>query len=229
MITLHYAPDNASLVLRLAMEEAGIPYRTVLVDRSVREQESAAYRALNPTGLIPTLETPDGPIAETGACLLWLADRHPGSGLAPAVGAAGRGDFLRWLFFLSNTVHADLRTIFYPDLYFVTASAEAQTALTATRMQRHFALLDDAASARASLFAAPSALIFYAATLLRWCALYPEGAPRWLDLAATPTLHRLAVDLETRPATRRSAGAEGLGPHPFTAPEAPVPPEGSAL
>jgi glutathione S-transferase len=29
MYLLHYAPDNASLAVRLALEELGVPYRTV--------------------------------------------------------------------------------------------------------------------------------------------------------------------------------------------------------
>ena len=55
---LHYAPDNASLIIRLALEEIGVPYETVLVDRRSRAQDTTAYRALNPAGLIPVLETP---------------------------------------------------------------------------------------------------------------------------------------------------------------------------
>ncbi len=33
MYTLHYAPDNASLIIRLVLDGAGIPYRTALVNR----------------------------------------------------------------------------------------------------------------------------------------------------------------------------------------------------
>lgn len=46
--TLHYAPDNASLIIRLALEEIGVPYDTVLVDRAAQAQTLPAYRALNP-------------------------------------------------------------------------------------------------------------------------------------------------------------------------------------
>ena len=31
--TLHYAPDNASLIIRLALEAQGVAYDTCLVDR----------------------------------------------------------------------------------------------------------------------------------------------------------------------------------------------------
>lgn len=81
MLTLYYAPDNASVVLRLALEEAGLAFETRLVDRKTKQQKSPEYLALNPAGLIPTLITADGPISETGACLLWLVDRHPEAGL----------------------------------------------------------------------------------------------------------------------------------------------------
>jgi hypothetical protein len=75
---LHYAPDNASLIIRLTLEEMGLPYQAVLVDRHSRAQKGAPYLALNPHGRIPVLETPEGAIYETGAILLWLADRHRG-------------------------------------------------------------------------------------------------------------------------------------------------------
>ncbi|MCB2144531.1 MAG: glutathione S-transferase N-terminal domain-containing protein, partial [Rhodobacteraceae bacterium] len=67
MYVLHYAPDNASLIVRLVLTELNQPFETALVDRRVRAQDGAAYRALNPNGLIPALETPGGAIFETGA------------------------------------------------------------------------------------------------------------------------------------------------------------------
>jgi len=59
---LHYAPDNASMIFRLALEHLGVAYQTALVDRAAGGQNAAAYLALNPNGLIPVLETPQGPI-----------------------------------------------------------------------------------------------------------------------------------------------------------------------
>ncbi len=64
---LHYAPDNASLVIRLALEGMGLPYRKELVDRAHNAQDSAACRALNPNGLIRVLGTPQCPIFGTAA------------------------------------------------------------------------------------------------------------------------------------------------------------------
>ena len=39
---LHFAPDNASLIVRLALEEMGLPYRAQLVDRRLSEQQSTS-------------------------------------------------------------------------------------------------------------------------------------------------------------------------------------------
>jgi glutathione S-transferase len=226
MYTLHYAPDNASLIIRLVLDGAGIPYRTALVDRSRRAQDGAAYRALNPTGLIPTLETPQGPISETAAILLWLTDTHH---LGPAHGHPDRLIFLKWLFFLSNSAHADLRQIFYPHQYAPTDAHAGHREITAARMLRHFALLDAAATQHPRLFAAASPLGVYTITLTRWAALYPERGPKWFDLTVFPALEALARAQEARVETPVVARAEGLGPHPFTRPEQPNPPEGSVL
>lgn len=226
MYTLHYAPDNASLVIRLVLDGAGIPYRTALVDRRARQQDSIAYRALNPAGLIPTLETPTGPVSETGAILLWLSDTHQ---LGPGPADPDRPVFLKWLFFLSNTAHADLRQIFYPHQYAPVDAHPGFVEIMAARMQRHFSLLDAAAAQLPKLFAPGRPLGIYATVLTRWAALYPADAPRWMDLGRFPALAALARAQEARVETPVVARAEGLGPYPFTRPEPPNPPEGSVL
>jgi len=224
MYRLHYAPDNASLVIRLVLDGAGIPYQTALVDRARRQHDAPAYRALNPTGLIPTLETPQGPISETGAILLWLTDMHQ---LGPGPQSPERGVFLKWLFYLSNSAHADLRQIFYPHQYCPADAHPGHHVILTDRMRGHFALLDAAAQRNPALFAAGRPLGAYTVTLTRWSALYPPNAPRWFDLAAYPALLALAEAQEARVETPVIARAEGLGPHPFTKAEQPNPPEGS--
>ena len=228
---LHYAPDNASLIIRLALEELHLPYTAVLVDRKAQAQRSAPYLALNPHGRIPVLETPDGAIFETGAILLWLADRH--GGLCPAPDHPDRGDALKWLFFLSNTLHAELRMLFYPQNY-AGPDRGHQAALRAglrLSLAGHLRLLDDAAGAGHPWLNGenPSILDLYLVACLRWIALYPVDLAGWWDSDSAPHLRALCARIEARPAARACALAEGLGPHPFTAPDYPTPPEGSAL
>ena len=162
----HYAPDNASLVIRLALEQVGAPYRCALVDRRQAAQRSNAYMALKPNGLIPTLETDQGPIFETGAILLWLANRHGGVG--PAPDSAERADFLTWLFFLSNTVHSALLMLFYPE-QFIGADPIHQSTLRA-----------NAANALVRYHTQLNGLVAHGHT---WCG---EQKPRALDFSSRP-------------------------------------------
>ncbi|MCX8509745.1 MAG: glutathione S-transferase family protein [Rhodobacteraceae bacterium] len=229
MYILHYAPDNASLIIRLALEELGQTYRTVLVDRARRDQDSARYRAVNPTGLIPALETPAGALFETAAILLWLCETH--GSLAPAPGAPDRGAFLKWLFFTSNTLHADIRLHFYPDRYAGAPEAEpAFRAATETRILRHLSLIEEMAQSRPDWCRPdhPSVLTYYLCCLLRWLALYPRDRRGWFDLARFPNLLAIAATHENLPAARSAALAEGLGDRIFTKPSYASPHEGSA-
>lgn len=231
MFILHYAPDNASLIIRLVLEEMGLPYETRLVDRSLRQHDSAAYRVLNPAGLIPVLETPQGPISETAAIVLWLSERA--GQMAPPPGDPQRAAFLKTLFFVSNTLHADLRMSFYPSQY-VGDDPAAQSALLDTvtlRLQRHFRILDDLAARRPEWIGGetPSVLDCYLGPVMRWAQIYGAASRGWFDPSAYPALMALALRLETRQSVARAVAREGLGEAPFSNPRPCNPPEGSAL
>lgn len=231
---LHYAPDNASLIIRLLLEELGVPFETRLVDRKGHAQRSPAYRALNPVGRIPVLETPHGAMFETAAIALWLADTHrDAAALAPLPTDPGRGAFLSWLFFMSNTLHSEMRTLFYTDTI-AGPDPLAQAAVAArTRhnLTGHFALLEtECARGRVLGGAAPTICDFYAAALMRWPVLYPLDSDRsWFEATRWPCLLGVARSIERRPSSLAAIAAEGLGPTPFSDPHLPNPPEGSAV
>ncbi len=221
MYTLHAAPDTAALAVRLVLEEIGAPYLVVPVDLAARGQDKPAFRALNPQGLVPVLETADGPLFETAAILLWLSERH--GALAPAPGNLQRAEFLKWLFVISNTLHPAVMQRLHPER-FVGRDAQAQAALmagAAVRVRRLLGLLDALGMAERPVWLSgtqPSVLGYYLAVLLRWCAPLEAGAELWFDLADFPFLQGLAERLERRPAALRAAAAEGLGPRIFSAP-----------
>lgn len=231
---LHYAPDNASLIIRLVLEELGVAYDTRLVDRRVSAQRSAEYKRLNPVGRIPALETETGPIFETAAIALWLADRHRDRvHLSPSLDNPDRARFLSWLFFLSNTVHAELRSLFYPTTIVGKdeAACEALRGQTRKNLARHYALLNEEC-AKATIIGSDHLNLcdIYTVATLRWPAVYPSDADRsWFALSALPALMSLAQAVEQRPSVAVLSQAEGLGTAPFTAPKTPTPPEGSAI
>ena len=224
---LHYAPDNASLIVRLALDELALPHEAVLVDRAAQAQRSQAYRRINPAGRIPALETPEGPIFETAAILLWLADRH--GALLPEPGDPARGRALSWLMYVATTPHALMVPMFYPER-FASEPAALRPCLP-QRIAEAMAVLEGGADPEGPWFlgAGLSVIDLYIPALLRWSQLYPMAAPRWLDLAALPRLMRAAGALEARPCVAALCAAEGMAAHPFTRPGYPDPPEGVAL
>jgi glutathione S-transferase len=103
MIKLHGFPMSPNTRRALVMlEECGAPYELVPVDLMAGEQRTDAYRALNPTGRVPTLVDGDFVLWESNAILEYLAAAHPARELG---GRSPReiGEIARWTFM--NAAH----------------------------------------------------------------------------------------------------------------------------
>jgi len=112
---LYYYPGNASFAPHILLEELGVPYELVLVDRNNSAHKSAEYLKLNPAGAIPTLVDGDVVIPETAAIMLHLADKHPEGNMIPPLQSAARAQCYRWLIYMTNTVQAEMMHYFYPE------------------------------------------------------------------------------------------------------------------
>jgi glutathione S-transferase len=221
MFILHHIPDTAAMPVRIVLEHLGLPYQARLIDRAGGELASPAYRALHPLGKIPVLETPEGPMFETAALLLWLADTHGPGQLAPAPDAPNRGAFLTWLFFASSNLHPAVLDCFYSDRV---AGPEAVPALlprAADRAAQALAALEAAAGAAPDLFPTdrPGILPLYIGTLMRWQAQLPDGHPGLTRSQGYPALRAALAASESCPAARRVAQTDALGPTIFTDPD----------
>jgi GSH-dependent disulfide-bond oxidoreductase len=88
------SPNVAKVVIML--EELGLPYVLRYVSLFKGEQFTADFLALNPLGKVPVMLDPalDRPLAESGAILLWLAERQ--RALLPA-DPGRRCEVLQWL------------------------------------------------------------------------------------------------------------------------------------
>lgn len=218
MYVLHYYPDTASLAIRMVLAELGVQHRCQLIDRAAGVLASPAYRAMQPLGLIPAMETPDGTMFETAAILLYLADRHPG--LAPSVDSPDRGDFLKWLFFTSTNAHTTLLQLFYPER---TAGPDCVAQVLAhalPKMKQYLSLLDQAAATNPGWLSQdrPTMLGYYIAMLMHWLGGFGADHPLQIHAADYPALCKVLTMLEGQHATQAIAEDEGLGPTPFTAP-----------
>jgi len=75
-------------------------------------------------------------IYETAATCLHIADRHPETGLFPALGTAERAIAYKWLMFLTNTMQTELLVFHYNERY---TSDEACVAPNRARMAERIA------------------------------------------------------------------------------------------
>ncbi|NVJ14421.1 glutathione S-transferase family protein [Myxococcus sp. AM010] len=96
-----------------ALEELGVPYRVQGVDHPAGETRSEEYRRLNPFTQVPVLEDNGFVLTETGAILLYLAEKT--GSLLPA-DLQGRAQVTRWCFAALNTLEPPLFQIVMIDL-----------------------------------------------------------------------------------------------------------------
>lgn len=88
-LTLYdYWRSGAAYRTRIALSFKGLTYEATPVNLRSRAHKEAAYLALNPQGLTPTLVTPDGPLTQSQAIFEWLEETHPEPPLLPR----GAGD-----------------------------------------------------------------------------------------------------------------------------------------
>lgn len=107
-LTLYYAPRTRSFTALWLLEEFGLTYALESFDLSKGRHKQPDYLKLNPMGKVPMLVDRGTAVPELGAIAIYLADRYPAAGLAPAPDDARRPDFLRWIFFASAIIEPSL-------------------------------------------------------------------------------------------------------------------------
>lgn len=121
MITVsafHWVPDFAKgqvrdLRVRWALEEAGLPYRTRLLEQG--EQDAPEYRALQPFGQVPIFEEDGRVLLESGAIVLHIGERS--EALLPRDEAA-RARAVQWLIAALNSVEPHVMNVVLAELFY---------------------------------------------------------------------------------------------------------------
>jgi glutathione S-transferase len=205
MYTLYYSPGAASMLVHLVLLEIGAPHVLERVDLDAGQQRSAAYLALNPNGVVPTLVIDGVPHGEAAALAMLLAERHPEAALAPALASAQRADCLQRMFHLANALQPLFRQWFYPGDHLPDASDTVKEAARIgiekcwTKIDAHLA-----AHGPYMLGGTFCMVDLYALMLMRWSRNMPRPATSWPHLAA------LATRLKARPSWKQVCAVEGL-------------------
>ena len=208
MYQLHYFPANASAAPHMVLEEIGVSYDLVLVDRARNAQKSKEYLKINPNGRIPTLVDGKLIVSEAAAIILHLVDQHADAGLAPQVGTRERATFYQWLTFLTNSLQEELMIWQYPDrlagsdalaIEVVKRGAEA-------RASSFLDVVEDHLLVNGPLFLGNklSAADLYLVMLSRWAP--PMARPP----RSRPNIAKLLDKVTALPAVRRAYAQEGI-------------------
>ena len=103
---LHHQPRSRSTRVLWLLEELGVPFDLTVMSREVKQ--TPAYRALHPLGRSPVLEEEGGPVFESAALILHLADQNLEAGLIAPLGSHERALQYQWCFFAMTDMESAL-------------------------------------------------------------------------------------------------------------------------
>jgi glutathione S-transferase len=99
---LYYWPKTRAFRALWMLEELRAPYELAFVNIRAGDQNEPAFCRVNPMSKLPALEDGSVRVAESGAVLLYLADRYPETALGVPLHDPSRGRFLQWMFFTGS-------------------------------------------------------------------------------------------------------------------------------
>ncbi|MBC6439763.1 MAG: glutathione S-transferase family protein [Rhodospirillales bacterium] len=117
MYRLIHARGSAAYAPRILLEEIGAEYEMIQTGIKWGGPRHPELLKHNPNGWVPVLIDGDVAMHEASAISIYLTDKHPEAGLAPAVGNPARGPFLTWLVYMSNTLQIAYQMTYYPARY----------------------------------------------------------------------------------------------------------------
>ena len=100
-IKLYTAATPNGWKISIALEEMGLPYEVRVIDFATQEQKADWYVRLNPNGRIPTLDDEGFILFESGAILIYLAEK---TGRFLPQDVPGRSRVIQWLMFQMSAV-----------------------------------------------------------------------------------------------------------------------------
>ena len=104
MLTVHHLNNSRSQRILWLMEELGLDYEIKRYERDKTTMRApASLRTVHPLGKSPVITEGDVTVAESGAIIEYLIERHGKGRLVPAVGTPDRLRYTYWLHFAEGT------------------------------------------------------------------------------------------------------------------------------
>ncbi|MGB2131240.1 MAG: glutathione S-transferase family protein [Marinobacterium sp.] len=197
MIKVYGSVFSRAGMVMLALEELGLEYESVDMLPRSEQTQSDEYRALNPTGKIPTLVDGDLVLFETQAILYYLA-RQYGNGRLWADSPAAEADILRWSLYISNQMEVPALDMLIQFKFSQGNPDQAVIERAGAELNRFLPLLEQQLSGREWLSGDRFSIAdIHGALVLSW----PKLAG--FDYSLYPEVHRWIKSVLSHPAQKR--------------------------
>lgn len=175
---LYYSPGSCSLACWISLEWAGAEHEVERVD-----PQSAAYRAINPMGMVPALDIGSGrPMTQADAILQYIAELKPERDLGADQGIEARFEFNECMSFLTGDFHPAFWSFFSPGRYTTATDAASRAAVrdaAILRIEGVLAHLDAMIGAKKHVYRGKRTVADpYAFVMSRWSERLPRS---WKD------------------------------------------------
>ena len=100
MLKLYGGARSRASIVQWYLEELGVSYEFVMLDMQAGEHKQPEYLKINPMAKVPAIVDGDFHLWESGAILLYLADKYGKTPLSPEA----RGIFSQWVLFGNSTL-----------------------------------------------------------------------------------------------------------------------------
>ena len=209
-LTLYFAPGACSFVPHVLLEMSGAEFEPHMVKLHKGEQNSEAYKAINPRGQVPVLVNNGQVVTQIVAIVLYLDQLFPQAGFLPTEPMA-RAQAIAKLAWMNNTVHPTFTHIFMPqkfsDLPDVQAALKPYNTQLFRGMLGELQALVKAAEAKGHAWLSGpqfGVLDAYSLTLTRW------GTIAGITPAEHPELWAFVQKVAAQPAVARVMERERL-------------------
>ncbi|MEN8158609.1 MAG: glutathione S-transferase [Myxococcota bacterium] len=103
MITVYHLNESRSQRVLWLLEELDLPYEIVRFERDATRRAPPELAEVHPLGKAPVIRDGELLLAESGAIVEYLVERHGGGRLAPRPETDAHAAYLHWLHFAEGT------------------------------------------------------------------------------------------------------------------------------
>lgn len=123
MLKLYGGARSRASIVQWYLEELSLPYEFILLDMAAGQHQEPEYLAINPMGKVPAIEDGKIKLWESGAILLYLAEKYD----QPQISFPERSIWSQWVLFANSTLATGL---------FVEASREREVPKLLTALSK---------------------------------------------------------------------------------------------